>query len=394
MLVVAGACAALNAQADEGLQAIRRHWIDAGINVLTLHNIDQVFATRRVENSDAHWELPRAAAPLDFSYEFGGSSHPADDIMQRTFTNALVIIRHGKIVHESYRNQTSENSHFVSFSMAKSVTSLLIGIAIERGQIHGVDDPITTYVPELRNSAYDGVTLRQALDMRSGADYVERYDNDRPNLLATAFEEAFVSNRANFADFARTMKRAYPPGEHYSYSTFETGVLGWVLERATGQSISAFMSEQLWKPAGMESYGYWMIDGPGDSGREFSGGGFNAIARDYARLGLLMLREGKAAQRQVVPRSWVSEIAGPAAHAPAFAVDPAFGYHYQWWPLRDSSAYMASGLLGHCIYVDPASDTVVVKLSSFPPGNADAGEETTAFLRAVSKWQPGKGKAK
>ncbi len=264
---------------------------------------------------------------------------------------------------------------------------MLIGIAVRDGSIHSVDDQITQYVPELKNSAYDGVTIRQALNMRSGADYHEVYSTDHPNLLATAFEESFVDERAHIADFARTMTRAYPPGEHYSYSTFEACVLGWVLERATKQSISHFMTERLWKPAGMESYGYWMVDGPQGGGREFTGGGFNAVARDYARLGLMMLQFGKAGDKQVISRDWVKESTAPNEKQLADASDPIFAYHYQWWPVVDANAFAAFGLQGQLIYVDRDTDTVVVKLSSVPPGNQDAVPEAVTFARAASRWR-------
>jgi CubicO group peptidase (beta-lactamase class C family) len=377
----------VHAQVSTGLQQVRRHWLDANVNALTFHSIDQIFPTRRVEASATPWVLPHQDTKLDFSYDYGGKTRAAVDFADRTYTNALIILKHGQIVAEIYRNQTTAESHFISFSMAKSITSMLIGIAVADGTIHSIDDPVTNYIPELKNSAYDGVTIRQALNMSSGADYHEVYASDHPDLLATAFEEAFVENRAYFADFARTMTRAYPPGEHFNYSTFEACVLGWVLERATKQSIAHFMSERLWKPAGMESYGFWMVDGPSGQGREFTGGGFNAVARDYARLGLLMLRNGKAASRQVVPQAWVAESTNPQPREAAESDSPLLAYHFQWWPLVQSQAYMARGLQGQVIYVDPSADTVVVKLSYFPPGNTEAGAETLAFLQAASRWQ-------
>jgi CubicO group peptidase (beta-lactamase class C family) len=378
---------AARAQVSPGLQEVRRHWLDANVNVLTFHSIDQIFTTRRVEAGPTTWALPHQDAKLDFTYEYGGKTHAAAEFPDRTFTNALIIIKNGKIVTEIYRNQTTDASHFISFSMAKSITSLLIGIAVADGSIHSIDDPITSYVPELRNSAYDGVSIRQALDMRSGADYHEVYVSDRPDLLATAFETALIENRAYFADFARTLTRAYPPGEHFSYSTIEACVLGWVLERATRQSITHFMTERLWKPAGMESYGFWMVDGPGGKGREFTGGGFNAVARDYARLGLMLLQGGRAASRQIIPQGWVAESTQPSAREVADPAEPSFSYHFQWWPLVQSQAFMARGLQGQAIYVDPATQTVVVKLSYFPPGNTEAFRETLAFVQAASRWQ-------
>ncbi len=380
-------CAAAAAQPSEALQDARRHWLDANVNVLTFHSVDQLFPTRRVTTASAPWDLPRNERKLDFTYEYAGKTHAASDVLDRTYTNALIIVKQGKIVSEIYRNQTDAASHFISFSMAKSVTSILIGLAISDGLIHSADDQITQYIPELKESAYDGVTIRQALDMRSGANYIEQYVLNKPDFLQAAYEESFVENRTRFVNFTRAMMRAYPPGEHYNYSTFESCVLGWVLERATKQNLSQYMTNRLWKPAGMESYGFWMLDGPPDIGREFAGGGFNAVARDYARLGLIMLRDGKAGNRQVVPAAWVRESTQPAARAAVDPSEPAMSYHHQWWPLVDSQAYMARGLQGQAIFIDPATDTVIVKLSYFPPGNHEAFLESVAFLQAASGWR-------
>jgi CubicO group peptidase (beta-lactamase class C family) len=382
--LVAGAA---HGQPSAGIQDTRRHFLDANVNVLTFHSIDQIFATRRVDAAKSSWVLPHAEAKLDFTYEFGGSTHAAADALDRTYTNALIIVKHGKIVTEIYRNETDETTHFISFSMAKSITSILIGLAVADGHIHSIDDEITRYVPELKDSAYDGVTIRQALQMRSGANYDEQYVPSHPDLLSAAFEESMVENRMPFVGFTRAMTRRYPPGTHFNYSTFETCVLGWVLERATKQRLAPYMTERLWKPAGMESYGFWMLDAEGDAGREFAGGGFNAVARDYARLGLMMLENGKAGGRQVVPQAWVKESTVPGAREAVDPAEPQFGYHFLWWPLVDSRAYMARGLQGQTIYIDPGTDTVIVKLSYFPLGNHDAFAESMAFLQAASRWQ-------
>jgi CubicO group peptidase (beta-lactamase class C family) len=165
-------------------------------------------------------------------------------------------------------------------------------------------------------------------------------------------------------------------------------VLGWALERATRQSIAHYMAERLWKPAGMESSGFWILDGTPELGREFNGAGFNAVARDYARLGLIMLQGGKAASKQIIPEAWVKESTAPRETTP---VGPGsrLGYRYQWWTLAGTDAYLALGLQGQFIYVDPATETVVVKLSYFPLDAMDATEEETLdFLAAVSAWNP------
>ncbi|HVO48024.1 MAG TPA: serine hydrolase [Steroidobacteraceae bacterium] len=391
-LTVVGLLSASAAWADPevpaALQSVRRHVLDAGVNALTFHSMDQIFETRRVDNAGPVWELPSNPQPLRFSYTHAGQTHQAEEVLERTFTNALVIVKHGRIVAEVYRNKTDAATHFISFSMAKSITSVLIGLAVADGHIHSIEDPITRYVPELMGSAYEGVTIRQALMMRSGADFEERYDFDHPGLASAAFEESLVRNRVRFASFGRILTRAHEPGSQFNYSTVETAVLGWVLERATRQSISHYMAARLWKPAGMEAYGFWILDGTPQLGREFNGAGFNAVARDFARFGLMMLRNGKAAGRQIVPENWVRESTAPRETTPLAAGMP-LGYRYQWWTLPGSDAYLALGLQGQFIYVDPATDTVVVKLSYFPPDNTNAPEEETLdFLRAASEWKP------
>jgi CubicO group peptidase (beta-lactamase class C family) len=369
------------------LQDVRRHLLDAEVNTLTFHNIEQIFETSRVANAGPVWQLPRAPSELNFTYEYGGSTHRAADVLERTFTNALIIVKHGAIVSEIYRNKTDDNTHFISFSMAKSITSTLIGLALADGSIHSLDDLIVRYVPELKGSAYDGVTIKQALMMRSGANYDERYDFQHPGLASAAFEESLVQNRMRFASFGAVLTRAYPPGERFNYSTIETAVLGWVLERATRRSITQYMAERLWKVAGMESYGFWILDGAPGVGREFNGAGFNAVARDFARFGLLMLKNGRAGSRQVIPAAWVKESTDPKGTEPVAPGSP-FGYRYQWWTFPGTDAYTALGLQGQFIYVDPSTDTVIVKLSYFPPGNEAATIETVAFLQAASRWAP------
>ncbi|MGH8260971.1 MAG: serine hydrolase [Steroidobacteraceae bacterium] len=158
-------------------------------------------------------------------------------------------------------------------------------------------------------------------------------DFSHPSLPAAQFELSLVENRIRFAAFAKIVNRAYPPGTHFNYSTLETTVLGWVLERATRQSISQYMDEHLWKRAGMESYGFWIMDGP-----------------------------------------------------PPVEPGSPLGYQYQWWTIAGTNAYTAIGLQGQFIYVDPDTDTVVVKLSYFPPGNSDVERESLAFLQAAAKW--------
>ncbi|WP_165793854.1 serine hydrolase domain-containing protein [Hyphococcus luteus] len=364
--------------------------LDADVNALFFHNMDELFDTRVVTRAGPVSPLLREdAAPPGLKFE--GKAYSYDQFAEATYTNAFLVIRDGKIVFEDYRNNTHADMRFIGFSMSKSITSMLIGIAIEHGDIKSVDDLAVEYAPELRGSGYDGVTIRQILEMRSGVDYEERYDfGENPSLAANIHENAIVQNKERFADRAQTIKRKVEPGSRFNYATLDTAVLGRVLEGATGQAISKFMSEHLWEPAGMEYSGFWIADGPPGVGRELNGMGYNATLRDFGRLGLLMLNDGKLGDRQIVPEAWVRASTKMKPIEGGEFAGPHSAYGYQWWKLDDrAGSFIAVGLQGQFIYVDPRSKTVIVKLSYFPP---DAPEEitdmTVAYFNAIIGWSP------
>jgi CubicO group peptidase (beta-lactamase class C family) len=182
------------------------------------------------------------------------------------------------------------------------------------------------------------------------------------------------------------------PGRQFNYSTMDTAVLAWALERAVGQPIATYMTTRLWEPMGMQANGFWIADGPPGVGRELAGMGFNAQARDYARLGQMMLQGGQAMGRQIVPKQWVTEsTASRLIDAPAPGNEPPppipLGYGYQWWTLHGTGMYTAIGLQGQFIFVDPATRTVVVKLSFFPPDQEmKLMGESLDFFRAAAAW--------
>lgn len=365
------------------VQVLRWHMNDGNVNALTFRTMDTLFTTRSVPRSGPVWHLPRADHALDFTYEFGGQRYNADQFLERTYTNALLVMKDGKIVSEIYRNNSDERTRFMGWSMTKSITSILVGRAVEQGLIKSINDPITQYLPELKGSGYDGVSIRHILQMRSGVDYEERYDFANPGVAATNHINALVKNTARFADAARTLKRIHEPGKVFAYKTIDTAVLGWLIERMSGGTVAAYTTKHLWEPLGAESDGFYIMDGPPGVGREFSGAGFNATLRDYARIGLMMLNNGKVNGKQIVPEQWAAESVRPTDPA---AAEP-MGYGYQWWTMGGAS-YTALGLQGQYIYVDPATRTVVVKLSYFPPADETASGETAAFLKAASAWAP------
>jgi len=365
-------------------QVMRWRMNDADVNSFAFRNMDQLFTTRTVAHSGAPWALPKVERPMDFTYAFGGKTWTAEQALERTYTNALLIMKDGRIVTEIYRNGSNERTRFMGWSMTKSLTSTLVGAALADGLISSLDDQIVRYLPELKGSGYDGVTIRQILQMRSGVDYEERYDFANPGIAASNHINALVKNVARFADVARTIKRKSKPGEVFAYKTIDTAVLGWLIERVSGGSVAAYTARKLWEPLGTEADGFYIMDGQPGTGREFSGAGFNATLRDWARFGQMMLDGGMANGKRIISEEWVK-----AAQAPAGPEDgPEGGYGYQWWTMANSSAYSAIGLQGQYVYVDPASRTVVVKLSYYPPAEGSVGQETMAFLAAASAWKP------
>ncbi len=383
-----------------GLRAARTHLLDAPVNMLTFHSIDQLFETRPVPHAGPVVALPRADTALPAAV-IEGKPITEDAWEDRTFSNAFLVMRDGRIVHESYRNNTDERTHYISFSMAKSITSMLVGAAVAQGAIASIDQKATDYVPELKGSGYDGVTIRQLLQMRSGVDYEERYDfGQNPSTAAKIFLNAIVANTERFADTATRVGRKVAPGSHFNYSTLDTSVLGWILERATKQPLAEFTTRVLWQPMGMESYGFWMADGPPGTGRELNGMGYNATLRDFARLGQMMLDKGRFNGKQILPADWVAQSTAMIPNADAGTPPPPpevtnpfarSGYGFQWWKLDDTGAYTALGLQGQFIYVHPATRTVIVKLSYFPPEGSPesdrALEETLSYFKTLVNWR-------
>jgi CubicO group peptidase (beta-lactamase class C family) len=367
------------------VQILRWHMLDNDVSSLTFRSMDTLFTTRTVPRSGPVWTLPRADHALTFDYAFEGKRYTPEQFLERTYTNALLVMKDGRVVSEIYRNATTDRSRFIAWSMTKSVTSVLIGCALAEGKIASLDTPISTYLPELKGGGYEGVSIRHVMQMRSGVDYEERYDFEHPGRAASNHIAALVKNVARFADTARTLQRIHEPGSHFQYKTIDTAVLGWLIERVTQGSVAAYTARCLWEPLGAESDGFYIMDGPPGVGREFSGAGFNATLRDFARIGQMMLDGGVANGRRIVSADWVRQSTRPTSADR----NPIGGYGLQWWTIGDGESYSAIGLQGQFIYVNPKTRTVVVKMSYFPPGDdTPLLGETLAFLQAASAWTP------
>ena len=358
--------------------AMRWQLLNPEINSFTFRETKEVFEYRDVRRGGETWELPNGEGfAMPEGYEGWA---------ERTFTNAFLVLRDGEIVFEDYRNRMTPQTRHIGFSMTKTITAMLVGQALAEGEIASLDDPVAKYVPELANGGYGKATLRNVLEMRSGADIDERYDfGENPSLAGRIHETAIIRNEARFADFAVDVGSRNAPGSTFNYATLDTAVLGWVLEKATGQRIETLMEQRIWQPLGAEFDGFFIADGPPGAGRALNGMGFNATLRDFARLGQMMLDGGTADGREVVPADWLAQM---TAMKPTGG--PRQGYGLQTWQVDDEpGAYAAVGLAGQMIYVHPATRTVIVKLSYHPPVPPESTmPDTLDFFHAIVR-QPG-----
>lgn len=361
----------------------RRHMFDEPVRVLANRTIADMFNTVPVKASNVPSVLPNRNVSMNFTYEVGGKVHPATDVIENTFVDGLLIIKRGTVVYEGYFNRATAETRFNSYSMAKSMNAVMIGLALKEGAIAAVTDPVTKYVPELKGTGYEGATVRDLMEMRSGIAWDENFF--KPGTPSyNAHVASWVEERARYTDAALITKPEHKPGTFFRYSSLDAGVAGLVVERAAGMPVSQYLSTRLWQPAGMQADGFYVIDGPQGVGREFTAGAFNAVLRDFGRVGLLMLNNGRANGKEFFPGDFVSNLSTDITTEP----DDGLGYGWFWWTVPGTKAFTGLGGEGQYIYVDPDTDTVVVKMSHGPAGPAavSVGQEALAFLKAASQW--------
>ena len=273
-----------------------------------------------------------------------------------------MVLQDGYVLREDYFLGNQRSTQNISWSMAKSFISALIGIAVNEKAIESVSDPVDRYAPMLKGSGYEGVSIKDVLQMSSGVGFNEDYGDFFSDI--NRWGRDFSLGKSQDA-FASTLKNEIEPGTKNHYVSINTHVLGMILTRATGRSITEYMQEKLYNPLGMEHEGYWIIDG---YGMEMVLGGLNLTLRDYAKLGSLYINNGNFNSQQIVPSSWV--LASQTMDSPHLLPDGGFGYGYQWWMIEgDQGEYMAMGVYGQYIYINPANHTVIVKNSANPRYN-------------------------
>jgi len=328
------------------------------IQANTFRNIDRLFATRKVKHGKSVYPLPMSESPIDeLSFTSGGERFDLYDYTSLNRISGIVAIKNGEIVYETYQLGNDENSRWMSMSVVKSMTAILVGAAIKDGYIDSIDDSVADYVSELKGSAYDGVSVRQLLQMASGVQWNETYTDpasDRRALL----EAQIAQQPGGMLKVMAALPRAAKPGTRWNYSTGETQIVAALVAAATGQTLAEYLAEKIWAKFGMAADAFWWLDSPG--GIEVGGSGLSATLRDYARFGLFLLHGGVAGGEQVLPDGWID-----AASTPGEIGGEMVPYGYMFWPVEESEAeihrgaYEAIGIFGQGIYVNPTENVVI-----------------------------------
>lgn len=297
--------------------------------------------TRTIQPSAQPLSLP-PGKPLDVP--------GIDTYMAGQRAAGLIILQDGKVRFEQYGLGFDAKGRWTSFSVAKSFTSTLVGAAIQDGAIKSLEDNLSLYIPDLRGSAYDGVTVRQLLTMSTGVRWNEDYED--PNSDVSRFNNAEPEPGMDATvSYLRKLPRAHPPGTVWNYSTGETNLIGVLVSSATKKPLAQYLQEKIWQPAGMEAPATWLL---GKTGHEIAGCCIEAETRDFARFGLFVLAGGAAGGQQIVPRAWF-------AMATTKQIDigePGHGYGFQWWTYDDGSV-AAQGIFGQGIFIDPKRHLVI-----------------------------------
>jgi CubicO group peptidase (beta-lactamase class C family) len=354
------------------------------VQVNTFQHIDQLFPSRKIARGNSLYPLPRSSSPLtDLEFTSGNRKHDLFEFLSLNRVAGLLVIKDGKIALEDYELGNTEKSHWVSWSMVKSICSTLVGAAVKDGSISSLDDPLTKYLPELAGGAYGKATVRNVLQMSSGVKWDETYTDpksDRRHML----ELQIAQKPGDIVRFLGTLPKAGEPGTVWNYSTGETHMIGAIIRAAVKRPLADYLSEKIWSRFGMEDDATWWLEAP--NGLEVGGSGLSATLRDYGRFGQFVLNGGKIGNESVVPDGWFEE-AGKSHVIGGKPVD----YGYMWWTYGPSAApehqgaFRATGIFGQGLYINPREHLVVVLWSARPKPSGGAAFNDNDFFAAVVK---------
>lgn len=337
-------------------------------------NMEKIYPTLVVHRGKTVHLLPRAPGELKVRYTAASKAMDTDAFMAANNVGGLLVIKDGRILLERYRLGFGPDKRWTSFSTAKSVTSTLVGAAIRDGYIKSLDDQVTHYIPRLKGTAYEGVTIRDMLMMSSGVKWNEDYED--PNSDAAKVKGVDTDpNGRDVVDYMATLPRISEPGKSFLYRTGDSHLIAWIVESATGMSMADYLSKKIWAPYGMEQDAVWLES----HGHVSGGSGLSMSLHDFGRFGLFFLGGGIADGKPVLPAGWVKD-------ATAFHLPTGWGktgYGYQWWIWPDGS-YRALGIFGQMIYTDPKTKLVIVTLSAWPRADAEPTYDVeNAYIAAV-----------
>ena len=345
------------------------------VEVNTFRHIDRVFPSATVRHGARVFPLREAGKQIhDLRFIWASREFRLADYITENRVAGVLVLKDGSIALERYEFGNTPQTRWTSFSVVKSITSTLAAAAIQDRLIGGVDDQVTKYLPQLGGGSYDGVSIRNLLQMASGVRWNETYtdpSSDRRKMLDLQTQQ----RPGALLQFMKSLPRAAAPGERWNYNTGETYVLGALVRAAVKRPLSDYLSDKIWRPFGMEEDATWWTESPG--GVEFGGSGFAATLRDYGRFGQFVLDGGVANAAHIVPPAWF-----PDAGQPKRVGDELVPYGYMWWSEPDG-AFRAFGIFGQSVYINPKQKVVIVVWSAQqkPTGSAVVSDE--AFFRGV-----------
>ncbi len=348
--------------------------------VENFRNMHKTCPYQDINKGDTVFTFGREHQPLPVTFTYKSKTYVIADLLQETWTTGLIVIKDDRIRFEEYYLGNTEDALHISWSVGKSFVSALVGIAIKEGHIQSIKQPVSDLVPELKGSGYHGVLLKDVLQMSSGV----RFDEDYANFFSDINRMGrVVALGRSINEFAASLETQRKPGTYHHYVSMDTQVLGMVLHAATGKKPSEYLEEKIWKKIGMQSNAKWLVD---DLNMELVFGTLNVTLRDYARFGRLYMNHGKWNGRQIVPRQWVIDSVTPdAPHlmpGDNSESNTPMGYGYQWWiPETPRNDFMALGVYGQYIYINPEKRVVIVKNSADP--NWKIGLESNAVITAL-----------